>query len=107
MHPTVTPSVHIVNPTLTTATAPSPPSMTVPSGVTQSPDNSQRSSPLISSVSASNSAATLRILWLLQILRAPLPLLLLALLWRAWVVWATLLGLQWVLELPLVRVDGQ
>ena len=63
MHPTVTPSVHIVNPTLTTATAPSPPSMTVRSGVTHRPNNSQSSSPLISansvkqsSVSASNFA---------------------------------------------------
>ena len=136
MHPTVTPSVHIVNPTLTTAIAPglemsgtstvpglkrlgqSPhanatgvsrlgpgsPSMTVPSGV---PDNSQRSSPLISSVYASNSAATLRILWLLQILRAPLPLLLLAQLCRARVVWGTLPELQWVLELLLTLVDVQ
>ena len=42
MHPTVTPSVHIENPTLTTATAqsaPSPPSMTVRSGVTHRPNN--------------------------------------------------------------------
>ena len=62
---------------------PSPPSMTVPSGVTHSPNNSQRSSPFTSSVSASNSAATPRILWLLQILWAPLPLLLLAQLCRA------------------------
>ena len=42
MHPTVTPSVHIVNPTLTTATAPSPPSMTVRSGVTHRPNNTQQ-----------------------------------------------------------------
>ena len=84
--------MHIVNPTLMTATAPgsatstapglkrsghsphvnrsgvsrsgpSPPSTTVPSGVTHSPDNSQRSTPLVStnsakqsSVSASNTA---------------------------------------------------
>ena len=40
-------------------------------------------------------------------LQASLPLLLLALLCRAWVVWGTLLELHWVLELPLVRVDGQ
>ena len=114
MHPTVTPSVHIVNPTLTMATAPSPPSMTVRSSVTHRPNNSQRSSPLISansvkqsSVSASNSAATLQILWLLQILRAPLPLLLLAQLCRARVVWGTLPELQWVPELLLALVDGQ
>ena len=63
MHPIVTPSVHIVNPTLTTATAPSPPSMTMPSGVTYSPNDNQRFSPMIStnsakqsSVSASNAA---------------------------------------------------
>ena len=80
---------------------------TVHSDVTQSPDNSQRSSPLISFVSASNSAATLRILWLLQILRAPLPLLLLAQLCRARVMWGTLLELQWVPELLLALVDGQ
>ena len=79
--------------------------MTVPSDVTQSPDNSQRSSPLISSVSASNSAATLRILWLLQILRAPLPLL--AQLCRARVVWGTLLELQRVPAVLLARVGGQ
>ena len=93
MHLTVTPSMHILNPTPTTATAPgsatstapglkrsghsphtnrtgvirlgpSPPSMTLPSGVTHSPDNSQRPSPLNStnvakqsSVSASNSVS--------------------------------------------------
>ena len=92
MHSTVTQSVHIVNPTPTMATAPgsatstapglkrsghsphvnrsgvsrsgpSPPSTTVPSGVTHSPDNSQRSTPVVSadsakqsSVSASNAA---------------------------------------------------
>ena len=96
MYLTVTLFLHIVNPTLTTATAtgstmsgtstvpglkrsgrsphangtgvsrlgPSSPSMTVPSGVSRSPDSSQRSSPLTStnstkqsSVSASNSAS--------------------------------------------------
>ena len=63
MHPTVMPSVHIVNPTLTTATAPFPPSMTVPSSVTHRSNTCQKSSPLIladsakqSSVSASNFA---------------------------------------------------
>ena len=102
MHPTVTPSVHIVNPTLTTATAPSPPSMTVPSGVTHSPDNSQKSSPLTPTNSAKqlpapapNSASNVPFLWLLQMLQAPLPLLLLALLCRIRVVWGTLLELQW------------
>ena len=41
-------------------------------------------------------------------LQAPLLLLLLlALLSRARVVWGTLLELQWVRELLLVRVDGQ
>ena len=40
-------------------------------------------------------------------LQAPLPLLLLTLLSRAQVVWGALLKLQWVLELLLVRVDGQ
>ena len=63
---------------------------------------------MISSISASNSAATLRILWLLQILRALLLLLLLlAQLCRARVMWGTLLKLQWVLELLLALVDGQ
>ena len=79
--------MHIVNPTLMTATAPgsatsttpglkrsghsphanrtgvrrlclSPSSMTVPSGVSRSPDNSQRSSPLISTNSAKQSSAS-------------------------------------------------
>ena len=58
MHPTVTPSVHIVNPTLTTATAPCPPSMTVPSSVTHRPNTSQRSSPLISADSAKQSSVS-------------------------------------------------
>ena len=80
MHPTVTPSVHIVNPTLTTATAPCPPSMTVPSGVTHMHQILHRKLP---------------ILRLLQMLQAPLSMLLLALLCRARVVRETLL------ELPL------
>ena len=143
MYPTVTPTVHIVNPTLTTAATPgsatsiapglkrsghsphanragvsrlgpSPQSMTLPSGVTHSPDNSQKSSPLTPTNSAKqlpapapNSASNVPFLWLLQMLQAPLPLLLLALLCRTWIVWGTLLELQWVPELLLVRVDGQ
>ena len=90
MHPTVTPSVRIVNAAPTTATAPgsatsgtstapslkrlghdphangtgvsrlgpSPLSMTVLPGVTHSPDNSQRSSPLISTNSAKQSSVS-------------------------------------------------
>ena len=46
-------------------------------------------------------------LWLLQMLQAPLPLLLLALLCRARVVWGTLQELQRVPVVLLARVGGQ
>ena len=93
---------------------PSPPSMIVLSGVTHSPDNSQKSSPLTPTNSAKqlpapapNSASNVPFLWLLQMLQAPLPLLLLALLCRTRIVWGTLLELQWVPELLLTLVDVQ
>ena len=46
-------------------------------------------------------------LQLLQMLQAPLPLLLLALVCRVCVVWGTLLELQQVPELLLAQVGGQ
>ena len=55
MHPTVTPSVHIVNPR---ATAPSPLLMTMPLGVMYSPNDSQRFSPMISTNSAKQSSVS-------------------------------------------------